>query len=221
MARIILGVTGSVAAMRTPMLYRALREAGHDVRVVATETALFFFEASDLEPSANVAGDPLPAGPVIRDSDEWSTVGFHIGDPVLHIELRRWAEVLIVAPLDANTLGKFALGLNDNCLTCVYRAWDFCRPVILAPAMNTLMWESPITRRHLSLLLADHGDGWAQERWPLSEASDVFAAHAPGIILVPPQAKRLACGDFGMGAMADVPMIAEAVRQTFESVNDQ
>ena len=48
---------------------------------------------------------------------------------MLHIELRKWADMLIVAPLDANTLAKFAIGLSDNCLTCVFRAWDFAKPV--------------------------------------------------------------------------------------------
>jgi len=220
MARILLGVTGSVAAIRTPKVFHALREAGHDVRVVPTKTALYFFEPTDLEATINFEGDPFPPGPVIADKDEWPAIGYLPGDPVLHIELRRWADLMVVAPLDANTLAKFALGLADNCLTCVFRAWDFSKPVILAPAMNTFMWESPVTRRHLSLLLADHGDGWNLDRWPLSEATDIFAQHAPGIVLVPPQAKRLACGDFGMGAMAEVASIAEAVRQIFESDHD-
>ena len=65
------------------------------------------------------------------------------GDPVRHIEFRHWADLLVVAPLDANTLAKFAIGLCDNFLTCLFRAWDFAKPVILAPAMNTLMWDHP------------------------------------------------------------------------------
>jgi len=79
--------------------------------------------------------------------------------------------------------------------------------------MNTLMWESPVTRRHLAGLLADRGDGLAPEGWTLSDADSVFARHAPGIVLVPPQAKRLACGDLGLGAMAEVASIAEVVRE--------
>ena len=210
-SRILLGATGSVAAIRTPTLVRALREAGHDVRVVATESALYFFDPNDLGPPAADA-PPLPPGPLHRDADEWPGDGYRRGDPVLHIELRKWADVFIVAPLDANTLAKFALGLSDNCLTCVFRAWDFARPVVLAPAMNTLMWESPVTRRHLAQILDDRGDGQAPEGWTLDEADAVFARHAPGIVLVPPQAKRLACGDVGLGAMAEVASIAEVVR---------
>ena len=118
----------------------------------------------------------------------------------------------MIAPLDANTLAKLALGISDNALTCVFRAWDFNRPVVLAPAMNTLMWESPVTRRHLAGLLADRGDGQTPEGWTLGEADAIFARHAPRIVLVPPQAKRLACGDLGLGAMAEVAAIAEVVR---------
>ena len=92
------------------------------------------------------------------------------------------ADVLLIAPLDANTLAKLALGLTDNCLTCVYRAWDPARPVILAPAMNTLMWEHPAMARHLAQVTAD-----------LRGALRV----------VPPISKKLACDDVGLGAMAE------------------
>ena len=152
MARIILGVTGSVAAIRTPALYAALCGAGHEVRVLATDPATYFFDPADL------GSTEAEGGPLYLDADEWAGPRYRRGDPVLHIALREWAELLIVAPLDANTLAKFALGLSDNFLTCVFRAWDFSRPVVLAPAMNTLMWQSPVTLRHLRQLLADRGD---------------------------------------------------------------
>ena len=212
MSRILLGVTGSVAAVRTPPLFRALRDAGHAVRVVATGPAMHFFDPADLGPPGDDPVATIPPGPLVRDRDEWPRAGYRRGDSVLHIELRRWADLFIVAPLDANTLAKFALGLSDNCLTCVWRAWDFARPVVLAPAMNTLMWESPVTRRHLAQILEDRGDGSAPTSWTLAEADAVFARHAPGVVLVPPQAKRLACGDVGLGAMAEVAAIAEVVR---------
>jgi phosphopantothenoylcysteine decarboxylase len=207
MPRLLLGVTGSVAAMRTPALVDALRAGGNEVRVVATEPALHFFDPKELGPR------DAEGGPLFRDADEWAGGRWRRDDPILHIEFRKWADVLILAPLDANTLGKIALGLSDNFLTCVVRAWDFSRPVILAPAMNTLMWDSPVTRRHLRLLLDDHGDGRHGSDWSLDDAADVFARHAPGIVLVPPQSKRLACGDVGVGAMAEVATIAEVVRR--------
>jgi phosphopantothenoylcysteine decarboxylase len=208
MSQIVLGVTGSVAALRTPALFDALRGAGHRVRVVATGPSLHFFDPDGL---TRDPFDPL-GGPVFRDLDEWPEARWLRDDPVLHIEFRRWADLLVVAPLDANTLAKLALGLSDNFLTCLFRAWDFARPVVLAPAMNTLMWDSPVTKRHLRQLLEDRGDGKAGDDWTLDQAAEVFARHAPRLILVPPQAKRLACGDVGQGAMAEVVAIAEVVR---------
>jgi phosphopantothenoylcysteine decarboxylase len=219
MARVVLGVTGSVAAVRTPALYEALRGAGHAVRVVATEMSLNFFDPSQLGGSGADPG--LPGGPVFRDADEWQGTPYRRGDPVLHIEFRKWADVLAVAPLDANTLAKFAGGLCDNFLTCVFRAWDFAaKPVILAPAMNTLMWQSPVTLRHLRQLVDDFGDSRPSAAWGLDEAPEVFARHAPRLVLIPPQSKRLACGDVGVGAMAEVTAIAEAVRLWAEPAID-
>jgi len=222
MARLILGVTGSVAAIRAPALFGALTAAGHDVRVVATRPALYFFDPAELRSGGPVADRPgrpaapgiesFASGPLLVDQDEWPGNRYQRDDPVLHIELRKWADLLIVAPLDANTLAKFALGISDNLLTCLFRAWDFSRPVILAPAMNTLMWESPVTLRHFRLLLEDRSSVPVPTGWSLDQAPAVFARVVPGIILVPPQAKRLACGDFGTGAMAEVFDIAEVVR---------
>jgi phosphopantothenoylcysteine decarboxylase len=215
MARLILGVTGSVAAIKTPELLAALRRARHDIKVVATEPALYFFDPDALEPGHEAGG--AAAGPLLlRDADEWPAPGYRRGDPVLHIELRNWADLLIVAPLDANTLAKLAIGISDNFLTCIFRAWDFAKPVFLAPAMNTLMWRSPVTLRHLRQLLEDRSESAVPGGWTLDEAPDVFARHAPRIVLIPPQAKRLACGDIGIGAMAEVLQIAEIVRDWSE-----
>jgi phosphopantothenoylcysteine decarboxylase len=216
MARVILGVTGSVAAIRTPELYCALSADGHGVRVVATEPALYFFDPHELSAGSGLTGDPS-AGPLFRDRDEWPGRRYHRGDAVLHIEFRNWADLLVIAPLDANTLAKLSLGLCNNFLTCLFRAWDFSRPVILAPAMNTLMWQSPLTERHLGQLLLDHSEATSLPAdWNLQTAAHHFASLAPTLILIPPQSKRLACGDFGMGAMAEVASIAEAVRKWSE-----
>lgn len=202
MSRIILGTTGSVAAVRTPSLCEALVTAGHRVEVVATEPSLYFYGPAELPP-----GTPLH-----RDSDEWPGSLYTRGDEVLHIELRRRADLLVIAPLDANTLAKLALGLCDNLLTCVFRAWDFTRPVVLAPAMNTFMWEKPATARHLGQIFADVSGREVPPDWSTTTAEAHFAAKAPVVVLVPPQSKRLACGDVGTGAMAEVAGIAEAVR---------
>ncbi|HEX4591998.1 MAG TPA: flavoprotein, partial [Gemmataceae bacterium] len=151
MAKILLGVTGSVAATRTPALVTALRGQGHQVRVVATRASLYFFDVAEV-----VAAEASRDSAIMTiDADEWPGDRYRRDDPVVHIELRRWADLFLIAPLDANTLAKVAVGLADNCLTCVWRAWDIARPVILAPAMNTLMWEHPLTGRHLRQLASD------------------------------------------------------------------
>jgi phosphopantothenoylcysteine decarboxylase len=130
---------------------------------------------------------------------------------VLHIELRRWADVLVIAPLDANTLAKLACGLADNCLTCVWRAWDPARPAVLAPAMNTLMWEHPLTGRHLRQLAADACPIPAAPGASRDEVIAHINTHAPTLRVIAPQSKRLACGDVGVGAMAEVEEIVRRV----------
>ena len=86
-------------------------------------------------------------GHTAGDEEEWHAWQ-QKGDPVLHIELRKWADVLIIAPLSANTLAKMAQGLCDNCLTSVVRAWDFHKPLLVGRAsvwqsypQNDLLWH--------------------------------------------------------------------------------
>ncbi|CAM9175148.1 unnamed protein product [Scytosiphon promiscuus] len=131
-----------------------------------------------------------PPIPVLGDADEWG-VWDTVGDPVLHIQLRDWADLLLVAPLSANTLAKLANGLCDNLVTCVARAWDFKngKKFVAAPAMNTHMWEHPMTDRHLSTL------------------------KELDIVIVPPASKLLACGDTGVGALADVEDVRAVAMQ--------
>jgi phosphopantothenoylcysteine decarboxylase len=212
MARLILGVTGSVAAIRAPALFGVLSAVGHDVRVVATEPALYFFDPAELRLPDDAGRPKLLHGPLYRDADEWPKARYERGDEVLHITFRKWADALIIAPLDANTLAKFALGIADNFLTCLLRAWDFSKPVVLVPAMNTLMWESPVTLRHLRQILEEHSAQPIPGDLTLEAAPAAFGRYASGIVLIPPQAKRLACGDIGLGAMAELTQIAEAVR---------
>jgi len=211
MAKVLLGVTGSVAAIRTPELYQELKQAGHQVRIVATRAALYFFDPARLDPVARHRNPDI----VTIDEDEWpgSSEGnrYHREDKVLHIELRRWADLLLIAPLDANTLAKLVAGLADNCLTCVWRAWDPARPVILAPAMNTLMWEHRLTTRHLRQLAADAGAGVAPDNLDLDSLITWMNRECLGLKIVPPVSKRLACGDVGVGAMADLKEIMAKV----------
>lgn len=216
LSRVLLGVTGSVAAVKTPEIVRALRELGHSVRVAATGPSLAFFDPGALAPYDAEAEAGLPPGRahagLYLDEDEWPVDRrFVVGEPVLHIELRRWADLFVIAPLDANTLAKLSAGLCDNLLTCVYRAWDLSRPLLLAPAMNTMMWEHPATRRHLRQLAEDHGATISQPDADAQELCEQINLTSPRLRLIPPVGKRLACGDEGVGGMASIAEIAQSV----------
>jgi len=230
MANVLVGATGSVAAVRVPALADALRAAGHAVKVVATDAATYFFDAAAFgrsgSASVSVSGEKPPeAGSsnfththtrtitLFRDSDEWPGDHYARGDAVLHVELRKWADLFLVAPLDANTLAKLAVGLCDNCLTCVWRAWDVARPVVLAPAMNALMWRHPFTRRHLRVLAADAGAGHIPGHLDEAQLIAQLNDRSKTLRVVAPVEKVLACGDVGVGGLAEVAEIVRAVEE--------
>jgi phosphopantothenoylcysteine decarboxylase len=217
MANVLLGVTGSVAAIRTGELFGELKRAGFDVKVVATQASLYFFDPVTLDPTRRERNPEI----VVLDEDEWpgrsSGQRYRREDPVLHIELRRWADLFLIAPLDANTLAKLANGLSDNCLTCVWRAWDPERPVILAPAMNTLMWEHPLTTQHLRQIAANAGARDIPEDLTLEDLVGSIHVACERLYIVAPQSKRLACGDIGVGAIAETADVVAAVRRLADS----
>lgn len=134
---------------------------------------------------------------IIHSEDEWKEWN-RLGDPVMHIDLREWADIVVIAPLSAHSLAKLANGFCDDTLSCVLRAWDFGhgerrgKPVILAPAMNTAMWQHPLTESQLATFQS-------------------FAASDQLIQVVPPQVKTLACGEVGTGALAPVEHIIQEV----------
>jgi phosphopantothenoylcysteine decarboxylase len=226
MANVLLGATGSVAAIRVPALFESLTAAGHAVKVVATDAATYFFDPAAIQSARRTQplSDPAGGAPtrdpnlVTIDADEWPRSDgrerYDRGNAVLHIELRRWADAFVIAPLDANTLAKLAVGLCDNCLTCVWRAWDLTKPVVLAPAMNTLMWEHPFTRRHLRAVAADFGaahiPGHLEDEPLIAQINE----RSRTLRVVPPVVKELACGDVGMGGLAEVAAIVAAVNRT-------
>ena len=219
---ILLGVTGSVAAIKLPEMVDTLGELGK-VKVVATPSAIQIVDRIknyDLwrakgpgfsEEQQTVLREIDSIGMIkraqvcriIEDRDEW--MWQKIGDPVLHIDLKDWADVLVIAPLTANTLAKMAYGLADSLLTCICRAWppprfprdlftpaEGGKPIVVAPAMNTDMWEHPHTMRAFKTLWGIYGEN---------------------LTLVSPVEKKLACGTTGIGAMAAPHVIAEYVRK--------
>ncbi|KAK0083694.1 hypothetical protein PV325_008388 [Microctonus aethiopoides] len=180
--KVLLGCTGSVATIKLPLLCEKLWEHNVDVRVVVTERAKHFLKEAELPPGTQILSDTV----------EWAAWQDR-GDPVLHIDLVKWADVFLIAPLDANTLGKLASGICDNILTCVARAWDPMKPLLFCPAMNTKMWEHPITSTQVALL----------KSWGYKEISCIT--------------KTLMCGDTGIGAMAEVDTIVQATLRSLNS----
>ncbi|WP_353192865.1 flavoprotein [Pandoraea pnomenusa] len=174
--RVLLGTTGSIGAKDTARLVELLHR-NHDVRVVASTPSLSFFDPTTVHCQASVH----------TDEDDWY-VWRRRGDRILHIALRNWADLFVIAPMTANTLGKLASGLCDNLLTTTYRAWQIeSKPLLVAPSMNKFMWEHPLTSTQMALL----------QSW--------------GAKTIPPREKWLAGGDFGPAAMATPEHIVERV----------
>lgn len=191
--RVLLGCSGSVATVKLPEMVVALDKLGAEVRVVlSSEAAIhFFIQSYDYNSAAWRDFEAIGGyGLILSDKDEWSDWK-RIGDPVLHIDLRRWADVFVLAPASANTYSKCKLGLCDSLLLSVYRAWDFNKPVICAPAMNTMMWDN------LNL--------------QIEESKEL------GMFIIPPAEKMLACGDVGKGAMASVSTICDTIMSKLEA----
>ncbi|XP_063934869.1 phosphopantothenoylcysteine decarboxylase-like [Zophobas morio] len=183
---LLLGITGSVAAIKTTILLDSVTQAFPrcKVRVVITENSKPFIDYETLKSRVKVH----------EDMDEWQKWK-KLGDTVLHIKLRSWADILVVAPLDATTLAKLANGLCDNLLSCIARAWDFKKPFLYAPAMNTFMWEHPITVKHTTIL---ESFGYKQ---------------------ISPVTKKLACSETGLGAMAEVSTIISEIKEVLLKKN--
>lgn len=136
--RILVGVTGGIAAYKSADLVRRLREAGAEVRVVMTEGAQRFVTATTFQA---LSGHP------VRDSLWDESAEAAMG----HIELARWATRIVIAPASANTLARLAHGLADDLLTTLCLASE--APLTLVPAMNRVMWVHPATRQNLATLL--------------------------------------------------------------------
>lgn len=173
---IVLGVSGGIAAYKTPDLVRRLRDIGADVRVILTPNAARFVSPLSL---AAVSGH----GVIV---DQW---GDSSQGGVDHIEIARWSDLLLIAPATANILAKLAVGIADDALSTyavAHRA-----DIMVAPAMNTFMFEHPTVTQNIATL------------------------RARGVRILQPDTGRLACGDEGVGRMPDVPVIVEQVKLLF------
>jgi phosphopantothenoylcysteine decarboxylase len=171
---LLIGVTGGIAAFKTAALVSRLVQAGAGVSVIMTRSAMKLVTPQTFEA---LTGRPVRS----RIFDN----GAHP-----HIELAQKAELLCIAPATANILAKAACGLADDLLSTVLLAFD--GPVLMAPAMNTMMWQKPAVKRNIAQLKAD------------------------GVIMIDPESGYLSCGAVGAGRMAEPDIIFQAIQKKLE-----
>jgi phosphopantothenoylcysteine decarboxylase / phosphopantothenate---cysteine ligase len=187
MSRILLGVSGGIAAYKALELVRLATGAGHDVRVVQTPASRRFVGAASFEA---LTGAPVLVSEFERDPARGAFPGQPLPEqaPLSHLELVARADVYVIAPASANTIAKLAAGLADNLLSSCALAAD-C-PLVIAPAMNNRMYEHPATRANLRTL---------RER---------------GAGIVEPDSGRLASrGEHGVGRLAQPARILAACEE--------
>ncbi|MFK8935270.1 bifunctional phosphopantothenoylcysteine decarboxylase/phosphopantothenate--cysteine ligase CoaBC [Acinetobacter junii] len=173
---IILAVTGGIAAYKSAILVRRLKDFGFDVRVVMTHGAQAF-----ITPLTFQAFSGNPVHTELLNPEAEAGMG--------HIELARWADLVLVAPASCDTIAKFANGLADDLLSTLYLATK--APVWVAPAMNQQMWAAKATQRNLQTLVED------------------------GVHVIMPDAGEQACGDVGLGRMPEPEDLAKQVAAYF------
>ena len=173
---IILAVTGGIAAYKSAILVRRLKDYGFDVRVVMTQGAQAFITPLTFQA---LSGNPVHTE--LLDPEAEAGMG--------HIELARWADLVLVAPASCDSIAKFANGLADDLLSTLYLATR--APVWVAPAMNQQMWAAKATQRNLKTLVED------------------------GVHVIMPDAGEQACGDVGLGRMPEPEDLARQVAAYF------
>ncbi len=181
---IVLGITGGIAAYKTPELVRRLKEQGANVRVVMTDGAKAFITPLTLQAvSANPVSDSL------LDTQAELAMG--------HIELAKWADVLLIAPATADIIAKIAAGLANDLLSTLCLAT--AAPIVVAPAMNQQMWHAPATQTNINTITSR------------------------GVHIWGPGEGEQACGDIGKGRMLNVEELLELSCQFFaeKTLTDQ
>jgi phosphopantothenoylcysteine decarboxylase/phosphopantothenate--cysteine ligase len=170
---ILVGISGGIAAYKIPELIRLLKKAGAEVQVATTKHALEFVTCLTLQ---TVSGHKVY-------SDVFAAINEHSTE---HISLPDWADLMVVAPATANVLCKMAHGIADDALTTTFAAMR--KPVVVAPAMNTNMYDSPATQEAIRVL-----------------------AQWENITMLDAASGELACGTSGKGRMQEVDVIAAAI----------
>ena len=190
--KILLGVTGTVSSVLTKKIVESFIEKGYDCAITLSEAAKSFTNAYDLVGCKHSG--------VFYDNDEWPVdfetnerIMWQKGDFIPHIDLREEYSAFVLI-CSASSLAKIANGLCDNLITSLARAWSPYKPFIIAPAMNTTMWEHPLTKKHLN----------------------TFKSFSIRNFVVMPQEKMLACGVYGMGALANIEDIVKETEKRLQ-----
>lgn len=171
---ILLAVSGSISAYKSADLVNELTKSGYDVHVLMTKAATDFITPLTLQ----VLSKNAVHLDVMKEDDPKS---------VNHIELAKKADLFVLAPASANTLAKLAHGMADNIVTATALALPEGTPKLVAPAMNTKMYDNPLTQRNISIL------------------------KEVGYQEIEPRSSLLACGDVGRGALAEQDVILERI----------
>lgn len=182
MARITLAVTGSISAYKAADLTSQLGKLGHFVTILMTDAATQFITPLTLQ----ALSKNLVHTDVMVEEDPNS---------IKHIDLAKQTDLFLVAPASAQTIAKLAHGFADNIVTAVALALPATTPKLIAPAMNTNMYQNPANQENLQRL-----QGY-------------------GFVEIPPRNALLACGDVGTGALATVDVILEKVSKTLHETN--
>ena len=172
---ILVGISGGIAAYKIPELIRSLVKSGAEVRVATTKNALEFVTELTLQ---TVSGSRVY-------SDVFAAINEHSTE---HISLPDWCDAMIVAPATANVLGKMAAGIADDALTTTICSCTARKPIVIAPAMNDELWESPATQHAVQTI-----KGWAN------------------VQVIEPASGPLACGTEGKGRMPEIEVLQEAL----------
>ena len=181
---LLIGITGSVAAVRIKEIIPSFNATNQfNIKVIIskaakefTDTVITSYEQFSKDNNTTIYFD-----------DEFEIYNKD-RSTVPHIELRKWADCILLAPLSANTLAKITNGLCDTLLTCVVRAWDFKKKGFFCLAMNSLMYKNFITKKQIEIMLNEF-------KW----------------IQIPSLVKKLKCGDVGIGGIADTKDIVKIV----------
>lgn len=173
---IVLGISGGIAAYKSAHLLRLLVKQGAEVQVVITPNGKEFITPATL---AALSGKPVVSEFFAANTGEWHS----------HVDLGLWADLMVVAPATASTIGKMANGIADNMLITTYLSAK--EQVMVAPAMDLDMWSHPSTQRNISTLRRD------------------------GVIIIEPASGELASGLCGKGRMEEPEAIVDAIKSYF------